>query len=98
MSENVQYAIYPGIVTLYNGEQKDFTAEELAEAYGIQHKPYLVITDNVSVPKRDKYTSYIHLKPRPDDIYMNIKEALLDRGNDVEWGPDFPPYESEDQR
>jgi hypothetical protein len=89
IQEPLLYAVYPGSVTLYNGTVRTFTALELATAYGVQAEPYLTVNNGLQVPQGEDYFRYIHLKPRQDDIYQNIKTTAQDDDSDVTWGPDF---------
>lgn len=83
------YAIYPGSVTLYDGTEVEFTALELAEAYGVQDEPYITISSPEEVPQGMDFFDYIHLKPRPDNYYENWKDYALDNGEEVAMGEDF---------
>lgn len=78
LPSNIKYAIYPGSVTLYNGAVAEFTAEELAEAYGVEDEDYLVVANNTQIPAGESYLEYIHLKPRADNVYRNIKVTAQD--------------------
>ena len=89
IQEPLLYAVYPGSVTLYNGTVATFTALELATAYGVQDEPYLTVNNGLQVPQGEAYFNYIHLKPRKDGIYRNIKVTAQDDDSDVTWGPDF---------
>lgn len=83
------YAIYPGSVTLYSGVVKTWNADDLAAAYGVQDDNYLVVNNPAEVPVGIDYFDYIHLKPRADDFYQNIKYVSEDDGEDVAYRPDF---------
>lgn len=77
----VKYAIYPGTTPVYdeNGDylgDMSFTAEELATAYGVQDEDYLVVNEGESEPQGMKYFEYIHLKPRSDGKYINMKTQV----------------------
>lgn len=85
----LQYAIYPGTVTLYSGEEQTFTAEELAEAYGVEDEDYLVVNNNSQVPSDMAYFNYIHLKPRADGVYRDIKDTAQDDDQTITMGEDF---------
>jgi len=108
---NIKYAIYPGSVTLYDGTTETFTAEELAELYGVEDEDYLVIPDEtppwwrnyylalllvptirevvLAVLSTETYLEYIHLKPRADGTYQNIKQVAQDDGEIITYGEDF---------
>lgn len=86
---NVQYAVWPGSVTDYSGEVQEYTAEELAELYGVEEEDYLVISNSSEIPVGEAYLNYIHLKPRADGIYANIKDVLMDDDQVTTMGPDF---------
>jgi hypothetical protein len=83
------YAIYPGPVTLYDGTVKVWTAVDLATAYGVQDDAYLVVNTPLEVPQDLEYFKYIHLQPRADDLYQNIKYTSEDDGQPVSYRPDF---------
>lgn len=78
------YAIYPGSVTTYNGEVQTFTYEELIVLYGVDGIDCILGTD---VPESRKMF-YIHLKPRADENYPNMTDAV-ELGDEIKWGPDF---------
>jgi len=86
---DIKYAVYPGSVTLYNGTIRSFTALELATAYGVQGEPYLTVNNNLQIPQGEAYFEYIHLKPRADDYYENIKEVAQDDDQNITWGKNF---------
>lgn len=86
---DIKYAVYPGTVTLYNGGTATFTDVELATAYGVQDEDYLVINTTADIPSDESYLEYIHLRPRADNIYRNIKETAQDDDQAVTYGPDF---------
>lgn len=77
---SIKYAVYPGTVTLINGEEKSFTALELAQLYGVQDD-YEEVTQGEAEP----YAEYIHLKPRPDGRYEDMKMKLHDNGQQITW-------------
>lgn len=83
------YAIYPGSVTLYDGTVKTWSAVQLAAAYGVQDDAYLVVNNTLQIPQGTDYFKYIHLKPRADDLYQDIKYTSEDDGQDVAYRPDF---------
>lgn len=77
----VKYAIYPGTTPVYdeNGDyigDDTFTAEELAELYGVADEPYLTVNEGESEPQGMTYFEYIHLKPRSDRLYINMKTQI----------------------
>lgn len=90
MQPEILYAVYPGSVTLRNGIVRTFTAAELATVYGVQNEPYLVVNSDLDLPRDpEAQMRYIHLKPRPDNYYENIKDVAQDDGQPVTWGLDF---------
>lgn len=84
---NLKYAVYPGSVTLYDGTVKTFTAAELATLYGVSGELYLTVSGNW--PAGFNELEYIHLKPRADDYYENIKTTAQDDDQVVTMGEDF---------
>lgn len=89
MPSTILYAVYPGTVTLYNGSEVTFTAEELATAYGVQDEPYLTVNNVTEIPQGQSYFRYIHLKPRADNYYLNIMQTAQDDGEVTTMGRDF---------
>lgn len=85
----IQYAVYPGSVTLRTGEVATFTALELATAYGVQDEPYLTVADNTQIPSAATFFNYIHLKPRADGLYENIKVTAQDDDEEITYGENF---------
>lgn len=85
----IKYAVYPGTVTIYSGAEIVWTAEDLAEAYGVDGEDYLTVNTNADIPAGETYFEYIHLKPRADNIYRNIKDTAQDDDEAVTWGEDF---------
>lgn len=85
----ILYAVYPGSVTLYSGESATFTALELATLYGVQDEDYLEVATAADEPQGEDYFRYIHLKPRRDNVYQNIKTVAQDDDEDVTMGEDF---------
>jgi hypothetical protein len=84
------YAVYPGPVTLLDGVTvKIWTAADLASAYGVADEPYLVVNSSLEEPQGLEYFKYLHLKPRSDDFYENIKYVAEDDGQVESWRPDF---------
>lgn len=86
---DIKYAVYPGTVTLQSGGTATFTAEELAEAYGVEAEDYLIINTFADIPTDETYLEYIHLKPRADGIYRNIKDTAQDDDQVITYGEDF---------
>lgn len=90
---SIKYAVYPGTVTLLDGEVKSFTALELAQLYGVQDE-YTEVTGADIEP----HAEYIHLKPRPDGRYEDMKMKLHDNGQQITWDEGFkeddPKYRS----
>lgn len=84
-----KYAVYPGTVTLYNGSEITFTAEELATAYGVEEESYLTVNSSADIPTGLAFFEYIHLKPRADNVYRNIKQTAQDDGEVTTLDRDF---------
>ncbi len=85
----VKYAIYPGTTPVYdeNGDyigDQTFTALELATAYGVEEEDYLTVPEAGFEPQGKRYFEYIHLKPRTDGKYINMKTQVEEI-----WRPDF---------
>lgn len=95
----ILYAVYPGTVTLYDGSQKTWTAANLAAAYGVSGESYLTVNTNLDLPRDPQLLMrYIHLTPRGDDTYQDIKYTLEDDDLDVAYRPEFDsrkPYTME---
>lgn len=89
-----KYAIYPGTIVDYLGLYRTFTAVELATLYGVQDEPYLVVNTNLDIPKGLTALEYIHLKPRQDNIYRNIKAVVQDDGQVTTMGKDEDPQKT----
>lgn len=87
MMAEIKYGVYPGTVTLYDGTTKTFTAEELADAYGLSSGEYDELSEGQLSGK--DYMEYIHLKPRRDDYYNDIKDELHDDGQQSTLDEDF---------
>lgn len=84
-----KYAIYPGTTPVYNADgdyigDDTFTDVELATLYGVQDEPYLTINEGEPEPAGMAYFEYIHLKPRSDRKYINMKSQIEDT-----YRPDF---------
>lgn len=84
-----KYAVYPGTVTLYNGEEVTVTALELATLYGVQDEDYLTVANVTQIPQGMAHLEYIHLKPRADGVYRDIKATAQDDGEVTTMGEDF---------
>lgn len=89
MPSTIKYAVYPGSVTLYDGSVDTFTALELATLYGVEGESYLTVTTSADIPRGELYFEYIHLKPRKDGVYTNIKTTAQDDGEVTTMGEDF---------
>lgn len=91
MDSDILYAIYPGTVTLYDGSQRTLTALELATEYGVEDESYLTVNSPTDIPRDETHLRYIHLKPRADNIYPDMKDSehLQDDDEQVTWGADF---------
>lgn len=89
MPATIKYAVYPGTVTLYNGTEVELDAEELATLYGVEDEDYLVVEDAADIPQGERYFEYIHLKPRADGAYRNIKSTAQDDDEVITMGEDF---------
>lgn len=74
----VKYAIYPGTVTLQDGSTKTWTAIDLAAVYGLADEDYLVVNNPTEIPQGMAYFEYIHLAPRDDDKYIDMKAEVED--------------------
>ena len=77
----VKYAIYPGTTPVYDEDgdyigDDTFTAEELATLYGVQDEDYLTVEEGDPEPQGMTYFEYIHLKPRSDRKYINMKTEV----------------------
>ena len=85
----IKYAVYPGSVTLRDGTVATYTALELATLYGVQDEPYLTVSSPIMTPGGLAFFEYIHLKPRADGIYENIKLTAQDDDQVVTLDQDF---------
>ena len=84
-----KYAIYPGTVKTYDEDGNylgdvTWTAEDLAEAYGVDGEDYLVVTNEQWSLSDMAYFEYIHLKPRGDGKYINMLNQVEET-----YRPDF---------
>ncbi|HET8708940.1 MAG TPA: hypothetical protein VFL85_01525 [Candidatus Saccharimonadales bacterium] len=76
------YVVHPGSVTLDTGETIELDAGTLASNYGLSDGEYYVDTPVQETSQGDNII-HIHLYPRPDNKYQNIKTLLGDNGTDV---------------
>lgn len=85
-----KWAVYYGTITLDDGTQQTFTAEEVAELYGVQDENYLSIALTAPLPFEPGKSEleYYHLKPLPDGQYFNAIERY-NTENEVQWDEDF---------
>jgi hypothetical protein len=76
---DTKYAVYPGTVTTYAGDELTFTASELAVLYGVDDEAYLTVSSAAEeaalLSDAETYLQYIHLKPRPDNVYYDAKDG-----------------------
>lgn len=89
---DIKYAVYPGTVTTYSGQEITWSAADLAAAYGVQDEDYLVVLPGGAGPVASRHTDYfqyIHLKPRADNVYRNIKDTAQDDDQNITYGEDF---------
>lgn len=87
--DEILYAVYPGSVTLYDGTTATLTGPELAELFGVQDEDYLTVTGPENEPQGEDAMRYIHLTPRADGIYPNMKVATHDDDEEITWDRDF---------
>lgn len=78
------YVLHPGDVTLLTGETISIDAGTLASYYGLSDGEYTIDT-SVQETSQDGNIIHIHLYPRPDSKYRNIKTALGDNGTDYHY-------------
>lgn len=79
------YVVHPGsVVLLHNNEEVAFTAQELAEAYGLGEGEY-ISSDDKEYSGTYATFRYIHLYPRRDGNYSDIKDLLGDTGEDFHY-------------
>lgn len=71
-----KWAVYFGTITLDSGSPATYTAEEVAELYGVEDEDYLAVPLAGPEPflNGQEYMSYYHLKPRRDGRYFNAPE------------------------
>lgn len=89
MIMDIKYAVYPGTVTIYSGQEITWNAADLAAAYGVDGEDYLVINSHTDIPAGEAYFEYIHLKPRADNTYINIMDTAQDDDQVITYGEDF---------
>lgn len=87
-----KWAVYYGTITLKNGDEATYTAEEVAELYGIEEETYLEIElgDPWPIEPRKSEVEYYHLKPLPDGQYFNAIERY-NTENETYYDEDFDP-------
>lgn len=68
------YVVHPGYGKMPSGDEEYIEAGTLASFYGLEPTDYLV-----GLTEQDE-GKYIHLHPRPDGKYRNIKTELGDNG------------------
>lgn len=78
------YVVHPGSVTLLSGETVSIDAGTLASYYGLSVDEYTV-GSSVQETSQDGDIIHIHLYPRTDAKYSNIKTRLGDNGTDVHY-------------
>lgn len=92
-----KWAVYYGTIRLDTGEEETFTAQEVAELYGIEDEEYLSVplTGPLPFAPGKSELEYYHLKPRPDGRYPDAKtlyntetpnESYLDEDFDARRG------------
>lgn len=67
------YVVHPGNVTLNNGTTVFIDAGTLASYYGLSFGEY-----DVSTPESSDKAQHVHLYPRADGKYQNIKTEVGD--------------------
>jgi len=78
------YIVHPGYGVTAPGEAESYIdAAELAALYGLDVADYEVGGDTEHGTYYD--ADHIHLLPRPDGRYLNIKTELGDNGTDVHY-------------
>lgn len=79
------YIVYPGNGRAAPGEAERYIdAAELATLYGLEVSDYEVGAE-VGQVGTIYDADHIHLLPRPDGHYRNIKTELGDNGTDTHW-------------
>lgn len=81
---SVLYVVHPGSVKLLNGTTVTLDAGTLASNYGLSPGEYEVNTSQQYDPT-DGDPMHIHLFPRQDGAYRNIKTELGDTGTDYHY-------------
>lgn len=78
------YVVHPGTVTLLNGQTETVDAGTLAARYGLSPGEY-----DINLPQQETSQDgsfiHIHLHPRTDGKYRNIKTLLGDNGTDIHY-------------
>lgn len=84
------WAVYYGTITLSDGTPATYTAEEVAELYGVADEDYLAIdlADPLPFNPGKDYVRYYHLKPLPDEQYFNAIERY-NTENETYYDEDF---------
>lgn len=84
----IRFAIHPGIVTTHDGEVIDWSYEELIAAYNVDPDECALASTVVDNPA--KRQTFIHLKPREDNIYSDMGNwSKLGADEEHKWGADF---------
>lgn len=78
------YVVHPGDVTLLTGETVNIDAGTLASYYGLSVDEYTVDASEQET-SQDGNIIHVHLYPRPDGKYKNIKTLLGDNGTDTHY-------------
>lgn len=79
------YIVYPGYGLIAPGEEESYIeGAELASLYGLEVDEY-EIGEEVGQTGTVYDADHIHLLPRPDGLYRNIKTELGDNGTDYHW-------------
>jgi len=81
-----RYIVHPGTVKLLSGSTVTYDAATLASLYGLSGADYDVATTG---SEQEDVTGsdiiHIHLYPREDGQYRNIKTLQGDNGTDSHW-------------
>lgn len=86
---DIKYAVYPGTVTLYDGSERTLTGEELVTLFGIEDREYIIVDSLEDRPDDIEDLEYIHLTPRADNLYPNMKAATHDDDQVITWDRNF---------
>lgn len=93
----LQYAVYYGTITLIDGSIVTYTAQEVAELYGIGDEDYLAVPLSGVSPFEQGVdeVSYVHLKPQRDPShYYDPQAPEKYNSENEEWvEPDFDARE-----